>query len=106
MSNKAHLHPHRKKRQASRATGLLLVIGFIALVVLATAMVASGHVMPTGRIIPLRGAVVPGLPGLQGVGGPRAIRLFCYGRPHAYRSDTHPGQHPGPEGRDQQAAAR
>jgi hypothetical protein len=55
MSNKAHLHPHRKKRQASRTTGLLLVIVFIALVALATAMVASGHAMPAGRIIPLRG---------------------------------------------------
>ena len=55
MSNKAHLRPHRKKRQASRATGLLLVILFIALVALATAMVASGHAMPAGRIIPLRG---------------------------------------------------
>jgi hypothetical protein len=55
MSNKAHLRPHRKKRQASRTTGLLLVIGFIALVALATAMVASGHAMPAGRIIPLRG---------------------------------------------------
>ena len=52
MSNKAHLHPRKKKRQASRATGLLLVIGFLALVVLATAMVASGHALPAGRIIP------------------------------------------------------
>ena len=56
MSNKAHLRPHRKKRQASLATGLLLVIVFIALVALATAMVASGHAMPAGRIIPLRGS--------------------------------------------------
>jgi hypothetical protein len=55
MSNKAHLRPHRKKRQASRTTGLLLVIGLIALVALATAMVASGHALPAGRIIPLRG---------------------------------------------------
>ena len=55
MSNKAHLHPHRKKRQASLTTGLLLVILFIALVVLATAMVASGHALPAGRIFPLRG---------------------------------------------------
>jgi hypothetical protein len=64
MSNKAHLHPHRKKRQASRTTGLLLVILFIALVALATAMAASGHAMPPGRIIPLRGAVVLGLEGV------------------------------------------
>ena len=54
MSNKAHLRPHQKKRQASRTTGLLLVILLIALIALATAMVASGHAMPAGRIIPLR----------------------------------------------------
>jgi hypothetical protein len=53
MSNKAHLRPHRKKRQASRTTGLLLVILFVALFALATAMAASGHAMPAGRIIPL-----------------------------------------------------
>ena len=55
MSNKAHLRPHQKKRQASRTTGLLLVILLIALIALATAMVASGHAMPAGRIIPLHG---------------------------------------------------
>jgi hypothetical protein len=55
MSNKAHLRPHRKKRQASRTTGLLLVIVFVALVALATAMAASGHAMPAGRILPLGG---------------------------------------------------
>ena len=54
MGNKAHLRPHRKKRQASRTTGLLLVILFIALVALAVAMVASGHALPAGRIFPLR----------------------------------------------------
>jgi hypothetical protein len=54
MSNKAHLRPHQRKRQASRTTGLLLVILLIALIALATAMVASGHAMPAGRIIPLR----------------------------------------------------
>jgi hypothetical protein len=53
MSNKAHLRPHRKKRQASRTSGLILVVLFVALVVLATAMAASGHAMPHGRIIPL-----------------------------------------------------
>ena len=57
MSNKAHLRPHRKKRQASRTTGLLLLILFAALVALATAMAASGHALPAGRIIPLRGSV-------------------------------------------------
>ena len=60
MSNKAHLRPHRKKRQASRTTGLLLVILFAALVALATAMAASGHALPAGRIIPLRGPLWPG----------------------------------------------
>src|ERR1700761_406334 len=65
MSNKAHLRPHRKKRQASPATGLLLVILLIALVVLATAMVATGHAMPTGRIIPLRGGRSQPLPPLE-----------------------------------------
>ena len=54
MGNKAHLRPHRKKRQASLTTGLLLVILFIALVALAVAMVASGHALPAGRIFPLR----------------------------------------------------
>jgi hypothetical protein len=56
MSNKAHLRPHRKKRQASRATALILVTLFIALVALATAMAASGHSLPAGRILPLRGS--------------------------------------------------
>jgi hypothetical protein len=54
VGNKAHLRPHRKKRQASLTTGLLLVILFIALVALAVAMVASGHALPAGRIFPLR----------------------------------------------------
>ena len=60
MSNKAHLRPHRKKRQANRTTGLLLLILFAALVALATAMVASGHALPAGRIIPLREPVSGG----------------------------------------------
>jgi hypothetical protein len=56
MGNKAHLRPHRKKRQASRTTGLLLLVLFIALVALATAVAASGHaILPAGRIVPLRG---------------------------------------------------
>jgi hypothetical protein len=53
MSNKAHLRPHRKKRQARRTTGLIVVILLAALVALATAMAASGHTMPPGRILPL-----------------------------------------------------
>jgi hypothetical protein len=64
VGNKAHLRPHRKKRQASLTTGLLLVIVFIALVALAVAMVASGHALPAGRIFPLRRAVVLGLQGV------------------------------------------
>jgi hypothetical protein len=56
VGNKAHLRPHRKKRQARRTTGLILVVLFIALVALATAVAASGHaILPAGRIIPLRG---------------------------------------------------
>ena len=55
MSNKAHRRPHRKKRQARRTTGLLVVILLAAIVALVTAMAASGHAMPAGRIIPLRG---------------------------------------------------
>ena len=43
MSNKAHLRPHRKKRQVRRTTGLLVVILLAALVALVTAMAASGH---------------------------------------------------------------
>src|ERR1700751_2913594 len=56
MSNKAHRRPHRKKRQARRTTGLLVVMLLAAIVALVTAMAASGHAMPAGRIIPLRGA--------------------------------------------------
>jgi len=54
MGNKAHLRPHKKQRQASRTTGLILMVVFIALVALATAVAASGHaILPAGRIIPL-----------------------------------------------------
>jgi hypothetical protein len=41
MNNKAHLRPHRKKWQARRTTGLLVVILLAALVALATAMAAA-----------------------------------------------------------------
>ena len=52
MSNKAHLHPHQKKRQASRTTRILVVILFLLLFGLATAMAATGHALPAGRIFP------------------------------------------------------
>jgi len=43
MSNKAHLHPHKKQRQVSRATGVLVVILFAMLFALTIALAASGH---------------------------------------------------------------
>jgi len=52
MSNKAHLHPHKQKRQTSWTIRLLMAILFLALIVLATAMVATGHALPAGRIFP------------------------------------------------------
>jgi hypothetical protein len=52
MSNKPHLHPHKKQRRARWTTTLLVVLLFIGLFVLAIAMAATGHGMPTGRILP------------------------------------------------------
>jgi len=52
MSNKAHLHPHRRKRQASRVTRLLVALLFITIFALATALAATGRVAPHGRFIP------------------------------------------------------
>jgi hypothetical protein len=53
MSNKPHLRPHQKIRQAGRMTRLLVAIFFITLFALATALAASGRVAPHGRFIPL-----------------------------------------------------
>jgi hypothetical protein len=52
MSNKPHLRPHQKRRQASRITRLLVAMFFITLFALATALAASGRVLPHGRFIP------------------------------------------------------
>ena len=43
MSNKAHQHPHKEKRHASRVTRLLVTILLIALFLLGLALSASGH---------------------------------------------------------------
>ena len=50
MSNKTHLRPRKRQQQASRnrVAGLLLALLFLALVVLAVAMVSSGHGVPPG----------------------------------------------------------
>jgi len=50
MSNKPHLRPHRKKRQASRTARLLVAIFFLTLLALATTLAATGHVQPHGYI--------------------------------------------------------
>jgi hypothetical protein len=54
MSNKPHLRPHQK-RQASQITRLLVAILFITIFALATALAATGRVVPHGRFIPLSG---------------------------------------------------
>jgi len=54
MSNKPHLRPHKKQRQASRTTRVLVLLLFIAIFVLAIALAATGRGVPAGRIIPLR----------------------------------------------------
>jgi hypothetical protein len=51
MSNKAHLRPHKQQQPHSRyraLIGLLMVLLFVALLVLAVAMVSSGHGIPPG----------------------------------------------------------
>jgi hypothetical protein len=55
MSNKAHLHPHKEKRQASQITRLLMAILILAFFVLAIALEATGHVVFRGRLILGRG---------------------------------------------------
>jgi hypothetical protein len=51
MSNKPHLRPHKKKRQAGPITRLLVAILFLVLFVLAVALAATGHGVPTGRFL-------------------------------------------------------
>jgi hypothetical protein len=55
MSNKPHLHPHQKKRQASRTTRLFMAIVILAIFALVIALEATGHVVFRGRLILLRG---------------------------------------------------
>jgi hypothetical protein len=60
MSNKPHLRPHKKKRQVSRTTRLLVAIFFLAIFVLAVALAVTGRYVPTGRFILLsRGPAEP-----------------------------------------------
>jgi len=42
MSNKAHLRPHQKKRRASRA-GLLFLLLIVAIFALSMALAVTGH---------------------------------------------------------------
>jgi hypothetical protein len=55
MSNKPHLRPHNKQRQASRTIRVFVLLLFVAVFVLAIALAATGRGLPPGRIIPLRG---------------------------------------------------
>ena len=49
MSNKPHLRPHKQQQSGlNRTTALLLVLLFVALLVVAVAMVSSGHGVPPG----------------------------------------------------------
>ena len=43
MSNKPHLRPHKKRRQASRNVRLLVAILFLAIFALAVALAVSGR---------------------------------------------------------------
>jgi hypothetical protein len=49
MSNKPHLRPHQKKRQASQITRLFVAILIIALFALVIALEATGHIIFRGR---------------------------------------------------------
>jgi hypothetical protein len=58
MSNKAHLRPHKKRRQASRITRLLVAILFLVIFALAVALAMSGRYVPSGRFLLLAGGRV------------------------------------------------
>jgi len=49
MSNKPHLRPHQKKRQASKITRLLVAIFIVAIFALVIALEATGHIVFRGR---------------------------------------------------------
>jgi len=55
MSNKPHLRPQQRKRQAKPITKLLVAILILAIFALGIALAASGRVAPHGRFIPLCG---------------------------------------------------
>jgi len=59
MSNKAHLRPHKKQRQASRTTRVLVVILFVMLFVLSIALAASGHGAQLTNLRLLRAGLSP-----------------------------------------------
>jgi hypothetical protein len=49
MSNKPHLRPHQKTRQTGPITRLFVAILIIAIVALAIALEATGHIYLVGR---------------------------------------------------------
>jgi hypothetical protein len=46
MSNKPHLRPHQKKRQASGITRLLVALLIVTVLTLGVVVAASGHIPP------------------------------------------------------------
>jgi hypothetical protein len=56
MSNKPHLRPHQKRRQASQISRLLVGILILAIFALVIALEVTGRVEFRGRLILLRGA--------------------------------------------------
>jgi len=53
MSNKPHLRPHQKKRQAGMMTRLLVAIFIVAIFALLIALEATGHIEFRGRLVRL-----------------------------------------------------
>jgi hypothetical protein len=49
MSNKPHLHPHAKKRRASRATRVLVAILILLILAAGIALSATGRIPPGFR---------------------------------------------------------
>jgi hypothetical protein len=54
MSNKAHLRPHKRKRQAGRVTSILMVILILVVFALSIALAASGRGAALARFRLLR----------------------------------------------------
>jgi hypothetical protein len=61
MSNKPHLRPHQKKRQASWIIRLLMAVLIVAIFALAIALEATGHIVFRGRLILLREQIPIGI---------------------------------------------